>query len=283
MDIAHLQSQIDGNITTWFYAYVPTTANAPASGWTTTALKNQHLGDLFYDTETGYCYRYQLSGATYSWQRITDTDVTTALANAAAAQDTADSKRRVFVATPTTPYDIGDLWLKSGDLYKCKVNRATGSYVASDWEKGVKYTDDTVANANLVTAKAYADTKKAEAIAAAEAAAEAEALAAQTAAEAHADGIVTAEEQARIADVNAKLAAAQSYAETKASEAQTAAQQYASTAASNAQSAAQSYALSKANLAETTAKAYADGVVDAEETGAIVDATAKMNEAKVIS
>ena len=30
--LGDLQSQIDGNITTWFYAYVPTTANAPASG-----------------------------------------------------------------------------------------------------------------------------------------------------------------------------------------------------------------------------------------------------------
>ena len=283
-DISDLQNQIDGSITTHFFGYVPTTSNAPANAWTTTALKNQHLGDLFYDTETGFCYRYQLSGGVYSWQRITDSDVTKALADAAAAQDTADSKRRVFVATPVTPYDIGDLWLNNQELYKCKVTRLTGSYVASDWEKGVKYTDDTVANANLITAKNYADTKKAEAIAAAEAVAAAEALAAQTAAEAHADGIVTAEEQARIADVNAKLATAQSYAETKATEAQTAAEAAAAldaTAKANAaKTAAESYALAKANLAETTAKAYADGIVDSEEARAIADATAKMNEAK---
>jgi len=278
--LSDLQNQIDGSITTHFYAYVPTTANAPASGWTTTALKNQHLGDLFYNTATGFCYRYQLVSSVYSWQRITDSDVTKALADAAAAQDTADSKRRVFVTTPVTPYDVGDLWLNSGDLYKCKITRATGSYVASDWEKGVKYTDDTVANQNLILAQQYADTKKAEAIAAAEAAAEAEALAAQTAAEAHADGIVTAEEQARIADVNAKLVTAQSYAETKASEAQTAAQNYAATAASNAQSAAETYALAKANLAETTAKAYADGEISEAEARAIADATAKANAAK---
>jgi len=30
---------------------------------------------------------------------------------------------------------------------KCKVARATGSYVAADWEKASKYTDDTKANA----------------------------------------------------------------------------------------------------------------------------------------
>jgi hypothetical protein len=282
--LSDLQNQIDGSITTHFYAYVPTTSNAPASGWTTTAMKNQHLGDLFYNTATGFCYRYQLVSSVYSWQRITDSDVTKALADAAEAKDTADSKRRVFVATPTTPYDIGDLWLKSGDLYKCKVTRATGSYVASDWEKGVKYTDDTVANQNLILAQQYADTKKAEAIAAAEAVAEAEALAAQTAAEAHADGIVTAEEQARIADVNAKLATAKTYAETKATEAKNAAEAAAAadaTAKANAaKSAAETYALAKANLAETNAKAHADGIVDAEEARAIADATAKANAAK---
>ncbi|HHX58992.1 MAG TPA: hypothetical protein GX706_04500, partial [Candidatus Moranbacteria bacterium] len=153
--LSDLQNQIDGNITTWFYAYVPTTGNAPANTWTTTALKNQHIGDLFYVNndsleEDGFCYRW--TGT--AWELIKDTQITKALADAAAAQDTADSKRRVFVATPTTPYDIGDLWLKSGDLYKCKVARLTGSYVASDWEKGVKYTDDTVANAAAAAAAA---------------------------------------------------------------------------------------------------------------------------------
>ena len=44
--------------------------------------------------------------------------------------------------------------------------------------------------------------------------------------------------------------------------------------------AAEAYALAKANLAEITAKAYADGKVTEEETRAIADATAKMNEAK---
>ena len=33
--IEELQSQIDGNITTWFYSGVPTLSNLPASEWTT--------------------------------------------------------------------------------------------------------------------------------------------------------------------------------------------------------------------------------------------------------
>lgn len=146
--VSELQSQIDGSVSTFFYAYVPTLENVPSSDWATTALKNQHLGDLFYDTSTGYSYRYQLVSTTYSWQRISDTDITTALANAATAQDTADHKRRVFVATPTTPYDIGDLWAggSTGDLKRCSTARASGAYVAGDWILASKYTDDTTAN-----------------------------------------------------------------------------------------------------------------------------------------
>lgn len=157
-----LQGQVDGSIMTWFYEYIPTNSNAPASDWTTTALKNNHLGDLFYDTLTGYCYRWQVQNNTYSWNRITDVDVTKALADAAAAQDTADKKRRVFTATPTTPYDVGDLWAQgtSGELMRCKTAKTSKqSYAAADWEKASKYTDDTKANA----AKSAADAAQADA------------------------------------------------------------------------------------------------------------------------
>lgn len=157
-----LQGQVDGSIMTWFYEYVPTNSNIPASDWTTTALKNNHLGDLFYDTLTSYCYRWQVQNNTYSWNRITDVDVTKALADAAAAQDTADKKRRVFTATPTTPYDVGDLWAQgtSGELMRCKTAKTSKqSYAAADWEKASKYTDDTKANA----AKSAADAAQADA------------------------------------------------------------------------------------------------------------------------
>jgi hypothetical protein len=155
--LSQMQSQIDGSITTWFYDVAPTADNAPAKDWTTTDLKNNHLGDLYYDTVTGYCYRYQVLNNTYSWSRITDTDVTKALSDAAAAQDTADSKRRIFVNTPTPPYDVGDQWAQgtSGDILICSTAKASGqSYAASDWTKASKYTDDTAAAAAQSTADA---------------------------------------------------------------------------------------------------------------------------------
>ena len=149
-NLEDLQGQLDGSIMTHFYEYEPTNTNIPASEWTTTELKNNHLGDLFYDTITGYCYRWQVSNNTYSWNRITDVDVTKALADAAKAQDTADNKRRVFVSTPTPPYDVGDLWTQGsdGDIMHCKIAKTSSqSYAAADWEKASKYTDDTKADA----------------------------------------------------------------------------------------------------------------------------------------
>ena len=144
-DVDSLQNQIDGSIQTWFYEVEPTDKNAPAKDWTTTELKNIHLGDLYYDTITGYCYRYQVQNNQYSWQRITDVDVTKALADAAKAQETANNKRRVFVVTPTPPYDVGDLWVQgsTGDIMRCNIAKTNQqSYAESDWVKASKYTDD---------------------------------------------------------------------------------------------------------------------------------------------
>lgn len=152
-DIANLQSQIDGSITTWFYEVAPTLENGPAKNWVTTEDKNTHLGDLYYDTQTGYCYRWQIKNNIYSWERITDTDVTKALEDAKNAQDTADGKRRVFTSTPTPPYDSGDLWVQgtNGDIMRCQTSKAKGAtYAASDWVKASKYTDDSAVN-NFIT------------------------------------------------------------------------------------------------------------------------------------
>lgn len=143
-DINNLQSQIDGQIETFFYDYEPTLQNIPASGWTTNEERKKHEGDLFYWKSKGYAYRFMQDGATWKWQLVQDTDITLALAAAEKAQDTADHKRRVFVVQPEPPYDIGDLWTQgsNGDLMRCKVARASGSYSVDDWEKASKYTDD---------------------------------------------------------------------------------------------------------------------------------------------
>lgn len=143
-----LQNQIDDNITSWFYAGVPTASNAPAQNWTTETIKKQHIGDLYYDKDSGIGYRWVLDGSAYKWQVIRDTGVAKALADAAGAQAAADSKVRCFVRQPSPPYDVGDIWMggSSGDIKRCQTARQTGSYNAADWVLGSKYTDDTAAN-----------------------------------------------------------------------------------------------------------------------------------------
>lgn len=145
--LENMQSQIDGNISTWFYSGKPTMANVPASEWFTTEEKDAHLGDLYYDRDTGYGYRFSVTDSVYNWIKLTDNDVVQALAIANAAQDTADGKRRVFTDTPSPPYDVGDLWFKSKEIYICNVAKPEGDkYESDDFGIATKYTDDTRAD-----------------------------------------------------------------------------------------------------------------------------------------
>lgn len=128
-----IQEQIDGELDTWYYAGVPTLNNAPANTWTTDQLKNDHVGDLYYDKNTGYAYRflYDDENEIYYWKQIHDDAISEALRIASEAQDTADGKRRVFICdsshhTPTLPYDEGDLWVN----------------VKYPWATGAKYNNE---------------------------------------------------------------------------------------------------------------------------------------------
>lgn len=147
--LENMEEEIDGKVSTWYYSGIPSLSNIPASEWTTAEEKNKHIGDLYYDQATGYCYRFQIASGNYSWVQVRDSKITEVLAIANAAQDTADHKRRIFVRQPTTPYDNGDLWVggANGDIKVCQVSRETGSYQANDWIIASKYTDNTVANA----------------------------------------------------------------------------------------------------------------------------------------
>lgn len=136
-----MTEQIDGKIETWFQT------TDPALAWTTTNDKDKHIGDMWYNTGTKElkCYRktiFVVSGkqvAIYSWQRIEDKTAIEAYEAASTAQDTADGKRRVFVAQPYPPYDVGDLWVDGKELRRCVTARETGSYMVNDWVIAVYY------------------------------------------------------------------------------------------------------------------------------------------------
>lgn len=159
-DITNLKDQIDGAIQTWFYDGIPNALTEPEVHWTTEKDRQTHLGDLYYDNKTGFCYRYMHQNGVYSWARIKDTEVTKALSDAAKAQTTANAKKRIFIATPKPPYDIGDLWVQgsNGDIMRCQTPKiASQTYAEADWVKASKYTDDTsVKNLSNTVERTYA-------------------------------------------------------------------------------------------------------------------------------
>ena len=73
--LTELKNIADNAIESFYLKGAPTTTNAPAKDWTTDALKKQHAGDLYMDTDTGYSYRW--SGS--AWVQVKDSDVTKAL------------------------------------------------------------------------------------------------------------------------------------------------------------------------------------------------------------
>ena len=117
-----VQQQADKQIVIWFGDAIPTLNNEPASAWLDDLTRSDHLHDVYYNrsyahTGGGRAYSFERSadGNSYIWAEITDADVLTSLEAANRAQDTADGKRRVFVAQPTREqaYDVGDLWVNA--------------------------------------------------------------------------------------------------------------------------------------------------------------------------
>lgn len=140
---------LDGNITTYYYSGVPTITNLPASGWVEEDYE-YHIGDFYYDKDTGYAYEFDRDEATgeYFWSEREDSLLIKALALANASSDTADSKRQIFTETPTPPYSNGDLWFtEEKEIFICQISKPTGEiYEENDFIIATKYTDDTVAN-----------------------------------------------------------------------------------------------------------------------------------------
>ena len=130
----NLAGLIDGKIE----QYYQDSDDDPQDDWTSSAIKDKHLGDLWYQTDVNKLFVYtEPETGSYTWTYIEDAETTAAALAASAAQDTADGKRRVFIAEPTTPYDAGDLWDKGNGenqgLWRCINSRAEGDYVATDW------------------------------------------------------------------------------------------------------------------------------------------------------
>lgn len=157
-----IKAQLDGQIEQHFYQIDPSPLSTapgaedgvPNSGWTDANTKENHLGDLYYNTTSGKVWRYvkiqwrpkpgYAPGTFYVWQELQDSELAQAIAIANEALELGKEKNRIFTSTPVTPYDVGDLWVQgaTGDIMRCKTARKSGAFTSSDWEKASKYTDD---------------------------------------------------------------------------------------------------------------------------------------------
>lgn len=149
--IEDLEKIADGKITTYYYSGVPTLTNFPANEWTVDEYDN-HIGDMYYDKETGFAYKFLFDNELneYLWRKETNPELVEALAKAnnaleiaEGAQTTANSKMQVFVDTPYPPYKVGDLWLKDDKtIYRCRAEKTSGSYDENDWKVATDFTND---------------------------------------------------------------------------------------------------------------------------------------------
>lgn len=157
-----IKAQLDGQIEQHFYQIDPSPLSTapgsedgvPNSGWTDSTMKENHLGDLYYNTTSGKVWRYvkiqwrpkpgYAPGTFYVWQELQDSELAQAIAIANEALELGKEKNRIFTSTPVTPYDVGDLWVQgaTGDIMRCKTARESGAFTSSDWERASKYTDD---------------------------------------------------------------------------------------------------------------------------------------------
>lgn len=158
--IKAVQEQNDKQIVIWFGDAVPTLDTAPSADWQDEFTRKDHLHDIYYNksyAKTGggraYSFEQTADGTGYEWHEITDADVLRSLEAANRAQDTADGKRRVFVAQPTREqeYDIGDLWVNatykddtvdySNDALRAIVTKKKGrDFSIADWKPVQQYT-----------------------------------------------------------------------------------------------------------------------------------------------
>lgn len=176
-----LKNIADNAIESWTGSTAPTTSNKPASDWTTAELKKQHSGDLYYDTSTGYSYRYGSNdGIDYSWTLVKDTDITKALANASAAKQAADTAQsgvnKINADLPVTYATKSDV-TQTADSIKSEVSKtystktetsavetkADTAQSTADAAKSAASTAQSTANTakqNAATAQTTADSAK---------------------------------------------------------------------------------------------------------------------------
>lgn len=233
-----LKNIADNAIETWYLEGVPTASNPPASSWTTDALKKQHAGDLYMDTDTGYSYRW--SGT--EWVQVKDSDVTKALREIESVKTTYATKSELNATDTELSGKVSDS-LTTAKAY----TDSSISTEVTNRNAAIKASADAI---SLDVSKTYTKSDTFSAY------------------QADADG--------RIATANSNASTAVSTARTAASDAATA-KTNASTAVSTANGAAStaSSAKSVADSASSTAEAASTTASNAVSTANSANSTAQ--------
>lgn len=112
-----MQAEIDGAIETWYLPGDPTAAGFENPWKTeegdTNEVREKHIGDLYFDTNTGKSYRYFKDGNTYKWQIISDEALSQAITDINNLRTDVDNKVKIFYGneTPVNPR-TDDMWIK---------------------------------------------------------------------------------------------------------------------------------------------------------------------------
>lgn len=182
-DLNNIQGQIDGNIQSWSGTDVPTLKNEPASTWSDEE-KATHIGDIYYDGNS-HAYRFRVDNGVYSWQILTDTDVTKALSDSADAISKANATEKKLLTDYKTRSDtsseieqtknsilqtVKDTYAESATVTDLSNNLKTNYSTTKDMNSAIAekaneitltvsetYSTKKTVEENLATSKSYAD------------------------------------------------------------------------------------------------------------------------------
>lgn len=126
----------------------PSSESEPESEWTTDEIRDEHIGDIYLNSD-GLCWEYKhIDGLGYFWQAVSDAYLISALQKVR-------TKKRCFTGvygtnTPTSgEYSKGDMWVKatyddgtisySNEMLVCVSDGDWSSFSIADWDLANNY------------------------------------------------------------------------------------------------------------------------------------------------
>ena len=158
-DLSHFVRNTDGIIELYYKDYFPSINKAPADSWTTSVLKEQHVGDLF---------RY-FNGDDFEWYRwekfstiVDENDIQATVTDFRWTEvspvpswfNYISLAHKMFMGIPPTPpYSVNDIWLNGGVFLKCiRAKTSSENFNDADWDDAQIYDNtQTTIDGGMVT------------------------------------------------------------------------------------------------------------------------------------